>query len=284
MQSYCILFLIIAKLFKIKIFRIITDYYEQKSIVPVWWKQPKVFFYNLQFKYFDKSMDGLIVLSNYLKKQAIKNKVVPNRILLLPHFIDLSTPIFQSPKDNSYIKIGFFGSATKERGFFDLIEAFRILNQKYGNMILIISGKLPDVIISEIQPILNELGNHLQFTGFISTEALKQMQQSCDILVNPPQNSIGSQAAFPTKFGEYFATAKPVVSTKTGDIINYFTNKKELVLVEPSSPPALADGIEFLIKNEIEANRIGLNGYNWARANLDYLTNANKLLSFISNS
>jgi glycosyltransferase involved in cell wall biosynthesis len=274
-------FLITSKLLKIKIFRIITDYYGMKSIVPIWWKTPKQFFYYLQFKYIDKWMDGLIVLSSFLEKNAIRNNVNPHKIILLPNFIDLSFSDF-SINESTIVRIGFFGSSTIERGFYDLLEAFKIVHQKHSNTLLIISGILPEGIISALKPHLAGLNNEVQFTGYLSNEELHRMQQSCDILVNPPKITIGSEAGFPTKLGEYFAKRKPVVSTKTGDIKSYFTDKNELVLVEPDNPGSLANGIIYLIENKLNAQQIGINGYNWAKENLDYKSNSIRLLKFIN--
>jgi glycosyltransferase involved in cell wall biosynthesis len=276
-------FLLISKILRVRIFRIVTDNYEAKSIAPAWWKKPKLIFYSLQIRFLDKYMDGLIVLSKFLQNRAMENKVVPERILLIPHFIDLSQS-GPTEKDESCIRIGFSGSATIEKGFFDLIEAYLILHKKFSNSVLIITGKLPDKIVSDMEPLLIDLKNGIKLTGYLAQDELNQMLRSCDILVNPTRNSKRGQAAFPTKLGEYFATSNPVVSTRTGDIINYFTDKKELVLVEPDSPQSIVDGITFIISNKELAIDIGKNGFKWGKNNLDYRINAKKVLKFVKNN
>ena len=78
-----------SKIFKIKCYRIITESYLRKTLVPVWWKWPKYFFYIMQYKHFDKYLNGVIVLSRYLYELCLKNRVKKENILLIPHFIDL---------------------------------------------------------------------------------------------------------------------------------------------------------------------------------------------------
>jgi glycosyltransferase involved in cell wall biosynthesis len=282
---YCIPLFITAKLFKIKIFRIITDYYDTESIVPVWWKQPKLFFYEMQFQRVDRLFDGIIVLSYYLKNIAIRNGVNDANILLIPHFIDINS--FKS-KCNYEVQwtsktiIGFCGMPSVFNGILDLITAFGMVNEKYDNVILLIIGDPIESVKMQIEEKANASKNHnIFYTGFLQKQDVKIQLNRCSVLVNPRKAGRFSEAGFPTKLGEYFATAKPVVSTTTGDIKNYFTNKKELVLVEPDKPESIADGIKFLIENNSIAKKIGKNGYYWATENLDYKKNSSKLLQFI---
>ena len=168
-----------------------------------------------------------------------------------------------------------------QRGFLDLLEAFLIVIQKYKNTILVVSGAVSGSISSE--PIFKnvELKKNIYYTGFISQEELQLQQMSCNILVNPTKNTLESEAAFPTKIGEYFATKRPVVSTSVGDIKNYFESENQLILVEPNSPQALAEGILYLIENKQKAKEIGERGFNWAINNLDHKKNSEKLISFL---
>src|SRR5690554_2818818 len=80
--------IIFSKLLKIKCVRFITDSYRKTTIMPVWWKYPKYFSYMRQIRIYDKYLDGVVVLSNFLLKQSIKNGVKQNKITLIPHFIE----------------------------------------------------------------------------------------------------------------------------------------------------------------------------------------------------
>jgi glycosyltransferase involved in cell wall biosynthesis len=115
----------------------------------------------------------------------------------------------------------------------------------------------------------------------MSRDKIPETLLTCDILVNPRKSGVFAEAGFPTKLGEYFSTKKPVISTRVGDIKSYFTDKNELVLVEPDNPDQLSLAIIYLTENKSQAKRIGDNGYGWAIRNLDFKTNTKKLIDFL---
>lgn len=279
-------FVFSSKVLKIKIYRIITDYYDFKTIVPVWWKQPKKWFYDRQIKLIDNYFNGLIVLSIFLKRMAIKNGVKNNKIILIPHFINFR--LFSNNDRKKYNEftnrtICFCGSPSIPNGILDLVEAFKILKETHKNLKLLIIGAVNKMIQEEINLICTEINSDdIIFTGFLNRTDVLNHLASCDILINPRKSGSRAEAGFPTKLGEYFATKKPVVSTNTGDIGNYCKNGQELLIVKPDSPQSIADAISSLINNETWANEIGLRGYNWAFQNLDANENAKKLIEYFS--
>ena len=52
-----------------------------------WWRLPNILFYNLQLKFIDKYLDGIVVFSKYIYDICINNGVKDENCLL-PHFID----------------------------------------------------------------------------------------------------------------------------------------------------------------------------------------------------
>ena len=104
------------------------------------------------------------------------------------------------------------------------------------------------------------------------------------MLVNPRQSGEWADAGFPTKLGEYFATKRPVITTKIGDLKDYFTDKKQAIFAEPNKPESIAEAILYLLRNNSESERIGEEGYKWAVRNLEYNNNAKRLIDFIKGS
>jgi len=277
-------FLIMKYILNIKIYRIITDRYPKNVISPIWWKTPKIFFYNIQYKYLDKFLDGIICVSSYLEESSIKYGIKKNKIIVIPHFIDLSFIKKNKtlPKDNDKVRIGMCGTLNRPNGVLELINAYKIIQMKHPNVELLLVGPIKNDIIKEINEIFSSLEeNSIIITGNVDSQYIPDYLYSCDILVNPRRSGIFADAGFPTKLGEYFASKRPVVATSVGDIKIYFQNKKELILVEPDSILSLANGICYLIENKNIANDIALNGYLWASQNLDYIKSAQKLINFI---
>ncbi|MEW5845868.1 MAG: glycosyltransferase family 4 protein [Bacteroidota bacterium] len=279
-------FLIMKYILNLKVYRIITDRYPKNVISPIWWKTPKILFYNFQYKYIDKFLDGIICLSSFLKESSIKYGVKKNKIIVIPHFIDLSFfKVSKSlPRDNEKIRIGMCGTLNRQNGILELIKAYKIIQMKHPNVELLLVGPIKNDIIKEINKIFSSLDdNSIIITGKVDSQYIPDYLYSCDILVNPRRSGIFADAGFPTKLGEYFASRKPVVATSVGDIKIYFQNQKELILVDPNSIHSLANGICFLIENKCLAKDIALNGYKWASENLDYKKSAQRLINFIYN-
>lgn len=278
---FLIPFIFWSKLFGVKVFRIIADYYTiQETSYKGWLQLPKVFFLNLQFRFFDKYLNGIVVFSSFLKKLVLKSGVKENRVLLLPHFIDLQNQ--ESINEMSdCIRIGFCGQPNLKNGIIELVKAYLIIISQKSNVELLIIGKISPSIKQMIEELKNGTNASIHYTGQLLKNDVVKHLAKCHILVNPRKASIWADSGFPTKLGDYFAAKKPVVATKLGDLSTYFTDKKELVFAEPDNPESIASGITFLIDNPADASCIGKNGYDWACQNLDYVKNANKLIEFI---
>ncbi len=121
---------IFAKLVNLGIYRFNTEIYAVHTYAYKWWRMPLILFNKLQLKYFDRYLDGVIVLSYYLKKLEITNGVEYTNILLIPHFIcvDIEKNDHEDTVSINTIKIGFCGTPSIENGIIDLIDAFSIFN------------------------------------------------------------------------------------------------------------------------------------------------------------
>lgn len=275
----------VTKILKIKLFRIVTDIYDKSTIVPVWWKTPKYFFYNLQAKWFDKKFDGIICVSNFLYNKYLENKNSKNKLIIIPHFIDIDSfriHSLEQKKENEIKRIGYCGTVIPKNGIFELIKAVLIVIKEISNIELLIIGQVPNQYLKQIEKIINGVEKHFIFLGQKTKDEIPKLLNSCDILVNPRKSGTFAEAGFPTKLGEYLACNRPVVATKVGDINLYFENKKELLLAEPDSPLEMAEKIKWLIENPTERDIIAANGFKWAKENLDYIISAKKLINFIN--
>lgn len=273
---------IFCKIFCLKSFRIITEIYPNYLYASKWWRKPNILFNKWQIKYFDRYLSGVVVLSSKLQNLLVENKVRKEKIILIPHFIDLNTASSVSKTvNNSKSRIGFCGNPSIENGVIDLVQAFLLLLQASKQQLeLIIIGKISPVIENAIYKIIN--GNkQIIFTGLLSKEEVVNELDKCDVLVSPRKSGVLAETGFPTKIGEYFAARKPVVATKVGDLQYYFTDKKELVFAEPNNTHSIFEALSFLINNKAKALEIAQNGYSWAENNLAYLNNTKKLIGFL---
>ena len=272
--------IIFCKIFKIKCYRIIAEIWPNYMEAKYWWRIPNILFYNLQLRYVDKYLDGIVVFSKYLLQICINNGVKDKDLILIPHFIDLKISRVLSPTSKLF-RIGFAGNPSIENGIIDLLKAFDFLIKENSPdfELLIVGNVSPEVNI--VIKDNNLKHKNIIFTGLINNNEVQAKLLTCSVLINPRRKGILADSGFPTKIGEYFATKKPVISTKVGDLENYFENKKELIFSEPNKPNSIADAILYVYNNTDLCEKIGEKGYNWALKNLNYTKNGEKLMNFI---
>lgn len=76
--------------------------------------------------------------------------------------------------------------------------------------------------------------------------------------------SLRSEAS-PIVLREAFASARPVVATKVGDVPEIITHRQNGLLVEPGDSRALADAILAFLTDRALAERCAANGLRYAR-------------------
>ncbi len=276
---YLSIIVLMCRILKIKTIRIITDYYQEYMIVPVWWKKLKIFFYEWQFKHLDRYFDGILVFSSFLKNKCLQNQVDPKRLLLIPHFIEFEQE-FCLPEMSNKKKIMYCGTITEENGVLDLIMAFSFLRGEFDNLELYIIGHLTTTMKDKITALKIDLEG-IYFPGQLCKNEVQAYLSNADIFVNPRRSGVWADAGFPTKIGEYFSYKKPVVSTNVGDLKFYLQNKREIIFAESNSINSLSDAIRFVISHPDQSKIIAQTGYLWALEHLDYKKNSKILNQFI---
>ncbi|MDP3463673.1 MAG: glycosyltransferase family 4 protein [Bacteroidales bacterium] len=283
---YVFPFMIWSKVFNIKLIRIVPDKYSKATIVPVWWKFPKYYFFNLQLSYFDRFMDGIVFLSTYLYNEYVKSGGKVDRAIIIPHFIDIDQFKESREWNDQELVLAYSGSILRNNGIFDLLDAFSLLLEKKPYLKLMMLGNTMNLDEEDrklYDTLICNLGDRIFFNGSVPYQDVAKKLQKVSILINPRREGEWADAGFPTKLGEYFACEKIVVSTEVGDVSKYFTDGNELFISRPNDPISLAEKIDFIIDHLEEYKIVGTNGLDWANRNLHYKNSARKLLCFLQN-
>jgi 1,2-diacylglycerol 3-alpha-glucosyltransferase len=155
--------------------------------------------------------------------------------------------------------IGFVGRLTKNKDINTLYRAFKKLELKHKNLLLLIVGR----------------GNLKLERKFKHDENIRQIKlsnnivpylQAMDMFVQPSLTETSSLATL-----EAMACAIPVITTKTGDLKKYIKDKDNGLLFSRKNDTLLALKIEWLLKEEFVRSTIGLN----ARETVDKIFNLN---------
>ena len=170
--------------------------------------------------------------------------------------------------------IVYAGALTKERGIFELIQAYEGIIEKIPDARLLIIGNFIDSVFENYihDYIDSKMLKGVRFTGFIPHE---------QVIVHLKKSAIGAiilqpveryKKAVPVKLFEYMMSEIPV-------IISDFEFNREImqdtncgIVVDPENIQQITEAFHWLLDHPVEAKRMGENGrkaveekYNWER-------------------
>lgn len=168
--------------------------------------------------------------------------------------------------NNKFI-IGYVGGFQKYQG----IDKFLEITESIKN---------EDVSFLFVGGDQNLTTNNTVFVSKISRDQLPLYYSVCDILVLPRPNHISMDVAAPTKFAEYCAIGKPILTTDVGDAADLVRQYGIGIVIKDNSPDNLKKGIydflsldkhtleemgarsRILAEDEFEWNKISENIFN----------------------
>ncbi len=105
------------------------------------------------------------------------------------------------------------------------------------------------------------------------------MSNAAVLALAKPSNK-QAEHCFPTKIAEYLSTGKPVLTTNTGSIPQFLTNRKNSFLTEPNNPVELAKTLSDIFLNYDQAEIIGKNGRELAQNEFEYTKQVDRIIVF----
>lgn len=131
--------------------------------------------------------------------------------------------------------VGYFGSMEPDRGVGDLIAAVQILRAQGRDVQLLLGGRL--------NPGLDVHHPGVKYVGNVGFEDMPGMLASCDVLAVPYRRSVFMDAGASNKIAEALACGRPLVATRTPNLLANFPAQASLLgdrLAEPGDAQDLA--------------------------------------------
>ena len=279
LNSYC-------KLAGIRLVTFVPEYYDISEFSGNLFHRLRWYSFLLNFHYINRLSDKLIVFSNYIKSRYLEKKYPEKDILVQPNLTDFD--FWNLNQDGSSYTIGYSGTPYKKDGIEDLLTAISILRKKNIDVNAVIIGDVVNEksIIPSLKGFCEKLGieKSVTFTGLVLLEEVRDWLNKCQILAITRPNIVQTVAGFPTKLGEYFACKKVVLSTRIGDVSQYFRDRNEIVFAESGNSQSIADGIEWILENQESGRKIALNGNRRAAELLSYKSRVPVMFEFVKGS
>lgn len=227
--------------------------------------------------------DQLLSVSNDLK--VIANTIArPKReIRVVYNGCDLGNFTY-SEKDRTNIrnKLGFskkakaiifVGSIYKEKGIFELISAFIRLNLRYPCLHLIIVGDGPKRLALNGIVSSNNLNEKVHLVGVKPYVEISKFLSASDIFVLPTYAE-----GLPNVVLEAMACNLPVVATRVGGIPEVIEEGKNGILINKKDINMLTEAIEYLLRNEGLAKKMGTYGHKLVETKFSWQQKAQEVM------
>ncbi|MBO7193917.1 MAG: glycosyltransferase family 4 protein [Bacteroidaceae bacterium] len=230
-------------------------------------------------------LNGVIAISETLKEYA--TAITKAQIIKVPIIIDKDTTnnitLDTPPIDTPYI---FHSGTLTERkdGVCGMLEAFGIAKPSLPqDARFILTGNLeksPDK--EKMKEIIRkyDIGNSVEFVGYLDLETLRRYQKYCSLVIINKYPTEQNKYCFATKTGEYLAFSRPIIMTRVGEAMNYFKDKENAYIVEPNDSNHIAEKIIDIFKHPDEAKKIGERGFLLTESDFNYKTQGKKMIDF----
>jgi glycosyltransferase involved in cell wall biosynthesis len=233
-----------------------------------------------------RAYDGAIVISGRLE-DYLRARMRPGAGLLrIPILMDAQ--LFArggGPRRIEGEYVAFCGTLNEEKdGVLTLVKAFAMICADFPGLRLVLIGDSPKVSrIPMVRALAEELGiaERVVFTGVVSRGELPEYLDPATVLALARPSSRQASAGMPTKVGEYLATGRPVVVTRTGEIGDYLEDGVNVYFAAPDDVAAFAARLRHVLQHPEEAARVGRGGREVACTSFDFRANGLRIREFI---
>ena len=204
-----------------------------------------------------KNSDATIALTNNMK--IAMQKIYDKSISVIPNgcdptkFENLSKRDLRDKlkiKEDKKIMI-FVGRLHPIKGLHYLIEAMRIIHQKYPKSRLLIVGDGEDRNNLENLVKKLNLNKYVSFIGMVPNETVPEYMVASDVFVLPSLSE-----GFPTVILEAMASGIPIVATKVRGVPEIIKDGENGFLVEPRNSEEIAEKVLLLLNKDELRKRI----------------------------
>lgn len=195
--------------------------------------------------------DGVIAISHSLANEVVNLRLTADNPTIIPETIDTRKFYPLSPQERgSYIL--FVGSLIQRKGGHILLKAFRKIHPLFPQYKLIIIGEgSEEQSLKNLARVLG-LSDNVSFLGKQPPNIVAEWMRRSKIFVLPSiEEGLGVVLL------EACASGTPCVASDTGGIPDVIDSEIG-ILVEPSNPDALADGILSILNNPPKWERMSL--------------------------
>ena len=207
---------------------------------------------------FFAKIDCVIGVSKFIAEAALARGCPEHKLEL--HYIGINLQKFEQQKNESKNpSLLFVGRLVEKKGCTYLLQAMQKLQSKTPELELTVvgDGKLKSVLQQEAQA----RGLKVEFVGTESAAQVRQRLACCWLFVAPSITATsGDTEGLGMVFLEAQAMRTPVISFRSGGVVEAVDEGTTGLLSDEKDVDALAENISFLLENSSQRHHMGLQG------------------------
>lgn len=211
----------------------------------------------------------VVAISNFTRDRLVDFGVKPNHIDTI--FPGSPEPNFYSPEKIAAIKKKYVidtehvilavGRFVARKGQMTLVQAMPKILKRFPDALLIMVGEGPYLSSAVKKTHDLNVREQVLFPGHLPEEDVAGLYQACEVFALPTgEDKNGQVEGFGLVFTEAQAYGKPVVAGRSGGVVDAVIDEKTGLIVDPQSPDQLAEAIIRLMEDKELANRLGEQG------------------------
>lgn len=232
--------------------------FKNKAITVLWEHCLISLYLNIFVKIAYLLSDKVITVSNTAKNDLVENLKIPeNKITVIYNFVDFNN-INKYQKQsyelkNATAKIVSVGALSERKDYKTALKVAKILSDRQITFQYFILGRGEEK--EELEKLVKDYGlsDKIIFKGILSD--LYEFMSSCDIYLNTSR-----WETFGLSVVEALSIGLPVVSCDRTGVYEVIEENKYGFFAERENLEKLADHVEFLINNQEEREKFGING------------------------
>jgi glycosyltransferase involved in cell wall biosynthesis len=226
---------------------------------------------------FFENVDRIIAVSDFIAEQALARGCPEHK--LLQHYIGIDLEKFTQPKNETEEPtLLFVGRLVEKKGCTYLLQAMERLKPRFPDLRLTIIGE------GDLKPALQQeaLSRQLNidFAGTASAVEIRQQLARCWLFVAPSITAASGDAeGLGMVFLEAQALQTPVVSFRSGGLVEAVVEGETALLSEEKDVAGLAQNIADLLENQSLRHNMGKAGRERVEQHFDVRKQCAKLES-----
>jgi glycosyltransferase involved in cell wall biosynthesis len=232
-------------------------------------------------------LDGVVSISSWLSELATADAARAHRqlkVVEIPVLVDLQeqtvTPYPTGAKDFVYSASAVYHATVLPL----LLRAMQRVWARHPQCRLIVTGWSPSRFpgLGAADPLAEVHDGRILTPGYVARHELLSLYRDSAALLIPMSDDPISRARFPTKIAEYLASARPVVTTKVGEVDRFLVDGESAFMSPPGDADAYAECLIEILDNPTKAAAVGMAGRALTESLFRYEAHGPALLAFIS--